>query len=110
MEEWIKTEAERLEAQRAEDMEKQGMKPLLFIEEGENNFEISRIVEPRKVDTKNGPAHVFELNHPAEKQLMASDYLYGVVIRQLAKQHDGRIRLLRTGQAKDTKYKCLEIK
>ena len=107
---WIQQDAEAARVEREKAMADSGMKPFLKLEEGEVSFEVDRKTKPRSITTKNGPMKVLALLNPADKELGCSDYLYSVIVEKLAAQAHGKIRLLRTGKAKETKYKCLEVK
>lgn len=106
---WIEESAAQSRKEREEAMAASGMKPFLQLQEGETRFTIDRGKQPRIVQTDYGELKVLSLTEPAEKELGCTAYLFSVVIEQLAAQADGRIRLLRTGQGKATKYKCLPV-
>ena len=107
---WIKTDWEQSKKEWEDSMEAKGFKPWLQLNEGETRFTIDRSKRPREiVGKRGGKIKVVELLVPADKVLGASKYLYSILIEQLSKQSSGEIRLLRTGQREDTKYKCLQV-
>lgn len=102
---WYEEEAKRLEEENKARLAEQGYKEAIRLEQGVNDLVIDTGKKPEQVDTKNGKKWVFNLKEPEDRCLMASDYLYELVVKVLAQEKGaGAVQIVRTGEGTDTRY------
>lgn len=106
---WLAGEKERIDKENAENLKKQGFKPVFELKQGENVVDLSLVNPPKKVTTKWGDRYVYDLKEPADLSLMASEYLHSEIVSFLLDNNTTKLKIVRVGEEKNTRYTILPV-
>jgi hypothetical protein len=106
-EEWLEKEAKRMQELKQQMREEKGIKDLLSLKKGENLITIDKSQVPKFVTTKYGDRYVFVLEQPQNLNFMCSVYLYAEILQFITKNKTYTIKLLRSGEGKETKIEII---
>jgi len=101
----VKELHETKQTERAERFKEMGLKEVVRLKEGENYININTAENVKEISTNWGDKYIYDLIEPADRVLMASDYLSRLILSVLAQQENGEINIIKFVDNKGVKYK-----
>jgi len=105
----IKELHETKQTERAEIFKQMGLKEVVRLKEGENYININIAENVKEIQTNWGLKYIYDLVEPADRVLMASDYLSRLILSVLAQQENGELNILKYVDNKGVKYKVFGV-